>query len=62
MPPSSNLPGDTSFPVGFGQTDTTPTSTLSTVGDALAGWGVPLTVGVIAVAAGFGLAYVISNR
>lgn len=58
-PPS--LPGSTSFPVGFGQTPSAP-STLSTVGDALSGWGVPIAIGVISLAAGFGLAFVISNR
>jgi hypothetical protein len=75
MPPCSSpsappsIPGSTSFPVGFGRVavrgvgqTATPTTTASTIGDALAGWGVPLAVGVISIAAGFGLAYVISNR
>lgn len=56
-----SIPGSTSFPVGFGQTAPA-ASTASTVGDALAGWGVPLAIGVISIAAGFGLAYAISNR
>jgi len=68
MPPCSasqatpSIPGSTSFPVGFGQTAPTAPSTVSTIGDALSGWGVPLAVGAISIAAGFGLAYVISNR
>ena len=68
MPPCSvpqappSIPGSTSFPVGFGQAAPTGPSTVSTIGDALSGWGVPLAVGVISIAAGFGLAYVISNR
>ena len=73
MPPCSgcpkatpSIPGSTSFPVGFGrglgQAVTTGASTVSTVGDALAGWGVPLAVGAVSIVAGFGLAYVLSNR
>lgn len=70
MPPCSvpqappSIPGSTSFPVGFGRGvgQATTTSTASTIGDALSGWGVPLAVGAISIAAGFGLAYVISNR
>jgi hypothetical protein len=67
MPPCSapkaqpSIPGSTSFPVGFGQAATA-TTTASTIGDALSGWGVPLAVGAISIAAGFGLAYVITNR
>lgn len=74
MPPCSapqappSIPGSTSFPVGFGQTDdsssttSSASSTLSTAGAALSGWGVPLTVGAISIAAGFGLAYVITHK
>jgi len=57
-----SIPGSTSFPVGFGQTAPTGASTASTIGDALSGWGVPLAVGAISICAGFGLAYVLTNK
>jgi hypothetical protein len=58
-PPS--VPGSTSFPVGFGQTSP-PAVTTSTVASAISGWVVPLAVGAVSIAAGFGLAYVISHK
>jgi hypothetical protein len=52
------LPGqNSSFPVGFGQT---PTTTI--VQNAATAWAVPLTIGAIALVAGFGLAYVIAGN
>lgn len=49
------LPGQNSaFPVGFGQA-----STATIAQDAVTGWAVPLTVGAVALLAGFGLAYVL---
>jgi hypothetical protein len=49
------LPGqNSSFPVGFGQA-----STGTIAEDAVTGWAVPLTVGAVALLAGFGLAYVL---
>lgn len=59
-PPS--IPGSTSFPVGFGQDASPPAVTTSTVASAISGWGVPLAVGAVSIAAGFGLAYVISHK
>jgi hypothetical protein len=48
------IPGQTAFPVGFGQTGTTAV-------DAVSAWAVPLTIGAISLAAGFGLAYVLTK-
>jgi len=63
-----NLPGQVSaMPVGFGQDssssggNTAGASALTTTTSAISAWAVPLTVGAIAVAAGFGLAYAISS-
>jgi len=53
-------PGKSATPVGFGQTP--PLVTTSTAASVLQGWGVPLAIGAISLAAGFGLAYVIRNR
>jgi len=55
-----SVPGSTSFPVGFGQSAQTLTSSVPV--SAAVGWAVPLTIGLISIAAGFGLAYVIRSK
>lgn len=72
-----SIPGSTSFPVGFGaprglgqqrglgrglgQSTTDTSSSLTTAGDVVSAWAVPLTIAVISAAAGFGLAYAITG-
>jgi len=53
------IPGWSSFPVGFGQNGS---STTQVATDAVTAWAVPLTIGLVSVAAGFGLAYALSKR
>jgi hypothetical protein len=53
------IPGDQSFPVGFGRGVG---QSATAIADTAEAWAVPLTVGLISVAAGFGLAYVIAGR
>jgi hypothetical protein len=55
------VPGRSAFPVGFGQASTA-SNTATIAASAVSGWAVPLAVGAISLAAGFGLAYVISGR
>jgi hypothetical protein len=56
-PPS--IPGSTSFPVGFGQG---PITTQYPAVAVVSSWGVPLAIGLVSAAAGFGLAYWIAGK
>jgi hypothetical protein len=68
MPPCStpkatpSIPGSTSFPVGFGQSSSAPVTTTSVPVAMVTAWAVPLVIGAISIAAGFGLAYAINHR
>jgi hypothetical protein len=57
VPPS--IPGSTSFPVGFGQG---PITTQYPAVAVVSSWGVPLAIGLVSAAAGFGLAYWIAGK
>jgi hypothetical protein len=54
-------PGDTSFPVGFGQPANAPIATTSVPVAVVASWAVPVSIAVLAGLAGFGVAYFISK-
>jgi hypothetical protein len=56
-----SFPGTAAFPVGFGQSDSS-SNTMTVATDAVTAWAVPLTIGLVSVAAGFGLAYALSKR
>jgi hypothetical protein len=60
-PPS--IPGSTSFPVGFGRGfGQGPITTQVPAVAVVSSWAVPLVIGLVAAAAGFGLAYWIAGE
>lgn len=56
---SPSIPGSTSFPVGFGQG---PITTQVPAVAVVSSWAVPLAIGLVSAAAGFGLAYWIAGK
>jgi hypothetical protein len=54
-------PGDTSFPVGFGQPANAPVVTTSVPVAVVASWAVPVAIAAVAGLFGFGVAYFISK-